>query len=117
MRRGVVVPFHIERVDPPDGARGVLRDDPVLVRLSAPLHADGLAAVTLEVRHGDLPVPARLELLDRGRVLVWWPRDPLQGGQEHCLVVRGLRDRLGREAPEVASRFTPGALSGDDIRS
>lgn len=117
MRRRPVVPFHVERVEPPDGARGVLRDDPVLVRLSAPLHADGLADATLEVWDGAAPLPARLELLDRGRVLVCWPRALLRPGREHRVVARGLRDGLGREAPPLASRFTPGALSGEDIRS
>lgn len=117
MRRRAADPFHIERVEPPDGARGVLRDDPVFLRLSAPLHADGLVSATLEVWEGERTLPARLEILDGRRVVVWWPQTLLRGGCEHRVVVRGLRDRLGREAPPHASRFTPGALSGDDIRS
>jgi hypothetical protein len=111
-----VAPFHVERVDPPDGATGVLRDDPVLVRLSAPVDVDRLEEATVEVREGDGTVPARLQTLDGGRVLVWWPGRRLRPGREHHLVASGLRDRRGREAPALSSRFTPGALSGREIR-
>jgi hypothetical protein len=117
MRAKVVAPFRVERVDPPDGATGVLRDDPVLVRLSAPVDADRLGEATVEVRDPDGAVPAQLQALDGGRVLVCWPGRRLRPGREHHLVARGLRDRRGREAPALMSRFTPGALSGDEIRS
>jgi hypothetical protein len=117
VRTRVVAPFHVERVEPPDGATGVLQDDPVLVRLSAPVNPDRLAEATLEVREADGPVPSRVQTLDGGRVLVCWPRRRLRPGREHLLVARGLRDRRGREAPALASRFTPGPLSGEEIRS
>jgi hypothetical protein len=117
VRPKTVAPFHVERVDPPDGAIGVLRDDPVLVRLSAPIDADRLGEATVEVREADGAVPSRVETLDGGRVLVWWPGRRLRPGREHHLVARGLRDRRGREAPALASRFTPGPLSGQEIRS
>jgi hypothetical protein len=94
-----------------------LRDDPVLVRLSAPVDADRLHEATLEVREAEGPVPARVEAVDRGRVLVCWPTRRLRPGREHRLVTRGLRDRHGREAPPLSSRFTPGALGGEEIRS
>ena len=110
-----VAPFHVERVEPPDGATGVLRDDPVLVRFSAPVDADRLDEATVEVREADGAVPSRVEMLDGGRVLVWWPGRRLRPGQEHRLVASGLRDRRGREAPAFASRFTPGTLSGEEL--
>ena len=109
--------FHVERVEPPDGARGVLRGDPVLVRFSAPVDVDRLHEATLEILEAAGPVPSRVQTLDGGRVLVWWPGRLLRPGQEHRLVARGLRDRKGREAPPLASRFTPGALDGMEIRS
>lgn len=117
MKSRAVAPFHVERVEPPDGARGVLQDDPVLVRLSAPVDADRLAEATLEVREADGTVPARIQTLDGGRVLVCWPSRWLRPGREHLLVARGLRDRHGREAPALASRFTPGPLSGAQMRA
>jgi hypothetical protein len=109
-------PFQVERVEPPDGATGTLRDDPVLLRLSAPIDVDRFAEATVEVREAETPVPSRIETLDGGRVLVWWPECLLSPGREHRVVVRGLRDRLGREAPPHASRFTPGPVAAHELR-
>jgi len=117
VRPKAVSPFHVERVEPPDGACGVLRGDPVLVRLSAPLDVDRLHEATLEIREVGGAVPSRVETLDGGRVLVWWPGRLLRPGHEHRLVARGLRDHQGREAPPLSSRFTPGALDGEELRS
>jgi hypothetical protein len=117
VRARAVGPFHVERVEPPDGATGVIRDDPVLVRLSAPVDADRLPEATVEVREAEGTVPSRVETADGGRVLVWWPARRLRPLREHRLVAFGLRDRLGREAPALSSRFTPGALDGEEIRS
>lgn len=117
MRARPLSPFRVERVEPPDGARGVLRGDPILVRLSAPVDVDRLHEATLELREGGGPVPARVQSLDGGRVLVWWPGRLLRPGREHRLVAQGLKDRAGREAPPLTSRFTPGALDGFAIRS
>jgi hypothetical protein len=109
--------FFVERVEPPDGATGVMRDDPVLVRLSAPIDTDRLPEATVEVREAEGTVPSRVETVDGGRVLVWWPARRLRPLREHRLVAHGLRDRHGREAPPLSSRFTPGALDGSEIRS
>ena len=116
MRARASRPFEVERVEPPDGATGTLRDDPVLLRLSEPMDVDRFPEATVEVREADDPVPSRVETLDGGRVLVWWPVRLLRPGREHRLVVRGLRDRLGREAPALASRFTPGPLAAVELR-
>ena len=116
MRARVVRPFQVERVEPPDGATGTLRDDPVLLRLSEPLDADRFPEATVEVKEAEERIPSRVETLDGGRVVVWWPDRLLRAGCEHCLEVRGLRDRLGREAPPLASRFTPGPVAGGELR-
>jgi hypothetical protein len=112
----LVQPFLVERVEPPDGATGTLRDDPVLLRLSAPIDEDRFGEATVEVREAEGAVPSRLETLDGGRVLVWWPDRLLRPGREHRVVVRGLRDRLGREAPPLASRFTTGPVAAVELR-
>lgn len=116
MRWRGVRPFQVERVEPPDGATGTLRDDPVLLRLSAPIDFDRFTEATVEVREAETPVPSRVETLDGGRVLVWWPDRLLSPGREHHVVVCGLRDRLGREAPPLASRFTPGPVAAGELR-
>jgi hypothetical protein len=116
VRARALRPFKVERVEPPDGATGTLRDDPVLLRLSEPIDVDRFAEATVEVREAEDPVPSRVETLDGGRVLVWWPGRLLRPGHEHHIVVRGLRDRLGREAPAVASRFTPGPVAAVELR-
>ena len=109
-------PFLVERVEPPDGATGTLRDDPVLLRLSAPIDEERFSEATVEVREAETAVPSRIETLDGGRVLVWWPDRLLSPGQEHRVLVSGLRDRLGRVAPPHASRFTPGPVAAHELR-
>lgn len=111
------VPFQVVRVEPPDGARGVLRDDPIVLLLSGPLDAERLPEATLEVREADAAVPVQIESLQGGRALVLWPALPLGPGREHQLRARGLMDARGREAPPVESGFTTGALAGQDLRS
>jgi hypothetical protein len=109
-------PFQVERVTPSDGATGTLRDDPVLLRLSAPIDADRLGEATVEVREAEGPVPCRVEMVDGGRVVVWWPDRLLHPGRVHRLEVRGLRDRKGREAPALSSSFTPGPVTAAELR-
>ena len=116
MRTRTVGPFQVERVEPPDGSTGTLRDDPVLLRLSEPIDPDRLGEATVVVAEAAGPIPSRVQTLDGGRVLVWWPRCLLRPGREHRLVVRGLRDRQGREAPALASRFTPGPVAGGELQ-
>jgi hypothetical protein len=108
-------PFRVRRVEPPDGAHGVLRDDPVLVLLTGPLDPDRLHEAEVAVWEEGGPVPSRMEPLDGGRVLVLRPRRPLRPGRLHRLRVEGLRDRQGREAPRVDSRFTTGPLAGAEL--
>jgi hypothetical protein len=116
VRARALRPFQVERVEPPDGAKGTLRDDPVLLRLSEPVDVERFTEATVEVTEGEAPVPSRVETLDGGRVVVWWPDRLLRPGCEHRLVVSGLRDRQGREAPALASHFTPGPVAAVELR-
>ncbi len=115
--RRQAVPFRVLSVEPRDGARGVLRDDPIVVLLSDPADAERLHEATLEVRTGDEAgaVSLRIETLHGGRALVLQPAGPLEPGREHRLRVRGLRDARGREAPAVETGFTTGPLAGAEI--
>jgi hypothetical protein len=115
VRTRPVEPFRVRRVEPPDGARGVLRDDPVLLLLTSPLDPDRLHEATVAMWEEEGPVPSRLQPLDGGRVLVLRPRRPLRAGCVHRLRIEGLRDRKGREAPRVDSRFTTGSLAGAEL--
>jgi hypothetical protein len=115
VRRRPAVPFRVQRVEPPDGAHGVLRDDPVLLLLTGPLDPDRLPEANVAMWEEEGPVSSRLESLDGGRVLMLRPRNLLRGGREHRLRIEGLRDRQGREAPRVDSRFTTGPLAGVEL--
>jgi len=107
--------FHVVSVEPRDGARGVLRDDPIVILLSVPVDADRLAEAAVEVREGEADVEVRLEAVAGGRVIVLHPLRALGAGREACLRVRGLRDARGREAPPLVSRFTTGAVSAREL--
>ena len=111
-----VEPFRVLRVEPPDGARGVLRDDPVLLLLTGPLDSDRLHEATVAMWEEEEPVSSHLEALDGGRVLLVRPRHHLRAGRLHRLRIEGLRDRKGREAPPVDSHFTTGPLAGVELR-
>jgi len=109
-------PFEVVSVVPRDGARGVLRDDPIVLLLSGPIDVDCLGRATLEVR-GDHPVPVRVETLGDGRALVLRPSRALDGRRVYRLQVKGLRDSRGREAPALETGFTTGALAGGVLRA
>jgi len=109
-------PFEVVCVVPPDGARGVLRDDPVVLLLSGPVDGDCLGEATVEIR-GVGAVPVRIETLGGGRALVVRPSRALDEGRAYRLQVKGLRDSRGRCAPPVESGFTTGALSGGDLQA
>jgi hypothetical protein len=108
-------PFRVRRVEPPDGAHGVLRDDPVLLLLTGPVDPDRLHEARVAVWEEGGAVPSRMEPLDGGRVLVLRPRRPLRAGRLHRLRIEGLHDRHGREAPRIDSRFTTGPLAGAEL--
>jgi hypothetical protein len=115
VRRRPLEPFRVRSVEPPDGARGVLRDDPVLLVLTGPLDPDRLHEANVAVWEEQGLVPARMEPMDGGRVLVLRPRRLLRAGCLYRVRIEGLRDRRGREAPRVDSGFTTGPLSGVEL--
>jgi hypothetical protein len=105
----------VVRIDPADGAGGVLADAPVVVTLSHPADAATLSARTVRVREGALPLPGHLALSPDGCVVIWIPELPLQAGVEHVLEVSGLCDRRGREVRPHRSLFTVGHHSLEDL--
>jgi len=115
MRARPVVPFRVVRVEPPDGARGVLRDDPILLLLSGPVDADRLGEAMVELREAEGALPSRVESLAGGRVLVLRALRRFSAGREHRLRVEGLRDALGHEAPPLDVRFVTGPVAGADF--
>jgi len=103
------------RVDPADGASGVLADAPVVLTLSHPADAATLTVRTVRVREGALPLPGHIAVSPDGCVVIWIPELPLQAGVEHVLEVSGLRDRRGREVRPHRSAFTVGHHTLDDL--
>jgi hypothetical protein len=105
----------VVRVEPPDGASGVLRDAPVLARVSHRLDPRSVAPHTVTLWSDTGAVPMRLEVSRDRHVLIGRPEQPLEGGVEHCLELCGLRDERGREVMAHASRFVPGGLGLHDL--
>lgn len=108
-------PALVLRVDPEDGAAGVLRDSPVLLRLSRPVDPGCLSPLALEVRDGRGSVPSRLGLSPDRRVLIWRPARRLAARAEHLVIASGLRDETGGTLAPHFSRFVTGGLGGDDL--
>jgi hypothetical protein len=105
----------VVRVEPPDGASGILRDAPVLARISHRLDARTLSPDAIRIVGEDGPVPMRIELSRDGFVLICRPERPLEAGVEHRFEIIGLRDARGREVQPHESRFVPGGLGLHDL--
>ncbi len=105
----------VVRVEPEDGATGVMRDSPVLLRLSRRVDPGSVSAEAFQVRDGGGPVPATLELSPDGFVLIWRAERPLAPDVEYVVLACGLRDQAGREVAAHRSRFAPCGLSGADL--
>jgi hypothetical protein len=112
---GEVEDVFVVRVEPPDGASGILRDAPVLARVSHRLDSRTLSADSVRIVGHAGPVSMRLELSRDGFVLICRPDLPLEGGVEHRLEIVGLRDARGREVMAHESRFVPGGLGLHDL--
>lgn len=110
-------PAWVMRTSPEDGAVFVLRDTPVLLRLSHAVDPTSVAASAVRVLDAEGEVPAGLRWTALGHVVVWEATRLLMPGVEHVVIARGLRDRRGREVAEHWSRFVPCGLSGEDLRS
>lgn len=104
------------RTLPEDGAVFVLRDTPVLLRLSHAVDPESVDPRTLRVLDPTGDVPSEVGASADGLVVIWEPRRLLVPGAEHVVVARGLRDRRGRSVAEHWSRFVPCGLSREDLR-
>jgi hypothetical protein len=105
------------RTSPDDGALFVLRDTPVLLRLSHPVDPSSLEPGAVRVLDPSGEVPAGLRWTGEGHVVIWESERLLVPGVEHVIIARGLRDRRGRPIAEHWSRFVPCGLSREDLRS
>ena len=105
----------VVRVEPPDGASGILRDAPILARVSHRLDSRTLCPDAVRIVSLSGPIPMRLELSRDGYVLICRPERPLEGGVEHRFELVGLRDARGREVQAHESRFVPGGLGLHDL--
>jgi len=107
--------LRVQHVDPPDGARGVFRDSPVVVRLSRPVDPLTATPETFLVMDDSGPVPGGVWTSLDGRVAVWTPTRLLAAGRLHCVRLDGFRDRRGRELAVHESAFEPGDLALGDL--
>lgn len=102
------------RVNPEDGAIGVFRDAPVIVSLSHPIDPESLHGFRVETSDGAV-LDGRVIPSPDGAVLMWTPSRALTPGGVHFVVLRGLRDRRGRELTPHVTRFVPCDLSLSDL--
>jgi hypothetical protein len=105
----------VVRVDPVDGAAGVLGDAAVVLTFSHPVEPESLGSRTLRVRDGASAVDGQLALSPDGCVVIWMPQRSLRPGLEHVLEVSGVRDRRGRDVRPHQSTFTVGHHSLDAL--
>lgn len=108
-------PTWVVRVDPGDGSAFVLRDTPVLVRLSGPVNPATVTHRTVRVVDAHGPVPAELSLSADQRVVIWCPQRLMVPAVEHELMVCGLLDHRGQVVPNHASRFYPCSFAREDF--
>jgi len=105
----------IVRVDPSDGATGVFRDVPVVVRLSHRADEATLSGETLRVEDENGPVPGRQWVSPDGRLVMWSSDRLLSPGMRHRVTATGIRDVKGRELLPHASGFIPCDLVWNDV--
>lgn len=105
----------VVHIEPPDGARGVFRDTPVVASLSRPADAATISLETFVVLDDDGPVPGSVWTSLDGRVAVWTPARLLTAGMLHRVRVGPLRDAQGRALRLHESTFVPGHLALGDL--
>jgi hypothetical protein len=98
-------PARVLRVDPRDGAMGVFRDSPVIVRLSQPVDPFSISAATFHVEGPRGAVPGRAGLSPDAECVIWSAEEPFALDALHFVVVRGLVDQRGRPVAPHVSRF------------
>jgi hypothetical protein len=106
----------VTHATPEDGASFVLRDTPVLLRVSHAVEPASLTPGALRVLDPGGDVPGVVRWSAYGHVLIWEPLRLLVPGVEHVVIARGLRDRRGRDVAEHWSRFVACGLSSHDLR-
>jgi len=107
--------LRVRHLDPPDGARGVFRDAPVVARFSRPADPSTLSGQTFLIIDEHGPVPGGVWTSLDGRVAVWTPARLLSAGMLHCVRLVGVRDLYGRELAVHESAFKPGDLALGDL--
>jgi hypothetical protein len=108
-------PAGVVRVDPPDGAVGVLADTPVVARLSHAVDPDSVTPASFQVWVHGTPAPGTLRRSPDGHLLVWSPSSALDPGVVHDVRIQGLKDLRGRQIAPHASSFTPCDLISPDL--
>ena len=106
----------VARVDPNDGATQVLRDAPVILRVSQPVDPRSLSPESVSVQDDYGTVPGWLSLSPDFHVVIWGAERHLRPGILHFVVARGLRDQRGRLVDPHWSRFVPCDLARSDLR-
>jgi hypothetical protein len=108
-------PIRILRVEPLDGAVGVLRDAPVLARFDQPIREERLTPDAFRVRDASGEIPARLRLSPDGRVAIWQAERRLRDCCEHevTISVPGAEPRAG--VAGYRGWFTTGTLAREDL--
>jgi hypothetical protein len=108
-------PGGVVRVDPPDGAVGVLADTPVVARLSHSANPESITQGAFIVEAAGIAIPGTLRSSPDGFLLIWSPGSPLDPGVVHGVRIAGLRDQRGRELRPHQSSFTPCDLISPDL--
>jgi hypothetical protein len=107
--------LRVQHIDPPDGARGVFRDAPVVARLSRAADPLTVSRETFLILDEHGPVPGGVWTSLDGRVAVWTPARLLSAGTLHWVRLAGVRDLHGRELAVHESAFEPGDLALGDL--
>jgi hypothetical protein len=108
-------PPRVLRVDPGNGATGVFRDVPVVMRLSHRADAATLSVATFRVEDEDGLVPGRQWISPDRHVVVWSSDRLLSPGVPHRVTAAGIRDDKGRELLPHCSGFVPCDFAWKDL--
>ena len=103
------------RIEPPNGARGVFRDAPVVACLSRAVDPRTVSPETFLVIDEDGRVSGGVWTSLDGRLVVWTPARLLMAGKLHSVRLAGLRDVRGRDLSVHESVFVPGDLALGDL--
>jgi hypothetical protein len=105
----------VVHIEPPDGARGVFCDTPVVASFSRPADSGTVCVDTFVVLDDAGPVPGHVWTSVDGRLAVWTPARLLTAGMLHRVRVGPVRDAQGRALRLHESTFVPGHLALGDL--